>query len=614
MVDGDSNARDDVFVYKVGGGTQIYDQLDGATERVSVASTGAQADGASSEPSISGDGRYVAFGSSASNLVSGDTNGAADVFVHDRVTGATTRVSVGGSGAQANNSSGSPSISADGRYVAFGSSASNLVGGDTNAADDIFVRDRSAATTTRVSVGSAGAQANAPSRSAAISGNGGFVAFDSAASNLVGDDTNSAGDAFVRSLGGATTTRVSVTSGGGQANETSSSPSISSDGSRIAFASSAALASGDENGGGDIYVRDRAANQTTWATAWAANQGWTSGGTSSSPAISANGRYVALALHSDVQIDDLNGAYDIYEYDLATGAWKQISRDEVRAGNKASDSPSLSADGKRAAFESSATNFYLDTNGLQDIFVHEWVGAPVTDGAQSQAVTTPDGADDQPGLGPCSVGKPATPTSQSPAQPSSSDSADNQTALLLLQPPSFCLIRPIPPPCLFCFPDDDAEGKPWPVPPPVFPDPPDDEQPGGPVITVYRGVNGKKNADRVFNKPSLSPSSFQLDPDGVSTYRRSTLPPTQPYMVPFHVQLPRPDASEGPVIEIPNCMATYTPQFATGHWSINCIPRDDTDTTLAHRAKTPPIRQWIKCDRNYTLKPGENGCIDDWTG
>jgi Tol biopolymer transport system component len=368
MVDGDSNGRDDVFV---------YDQVGGATARVSVDSTGAQANGPSSEPSIAGDGRYVAFGSSASNLVSGDTNGAADVFVHDRTTGATTRVSVDGSGAQANKSSGSPSISADGRYVAFGSSASNLVGGDTNAADDIFVRDRSAATTTRVSVDSAGAQANAPSRSAAISGNGGFVAFDSAASNLVGADTNSVSDVFVRSLGGATTTRVSVTSGGGQANGTSSSPSISSDGGRIAFASSAALASGDGNGGGDIYVRDRAANQTTWATGWAANQGWTTGGTSSSPSISANGRYVALALHSDVQIDDLNRARDIYEYDLATGAWAHISRDDVRgAGNKVSDSPSLSADGKRAAFESSATNFYLDTNGVQDHLRARVVGRP----------------------------------------------------------------------------------------------------------------------------------------------------------------------------------------------------------------------------------------------
>jgi hypothetical protein len=302
-----------------------------------------------------------------------------------------------------------------------------------------------------------------------MSGNGGFVAFDSSASNLVGTDTNAAGDVFVRRLGGATTTRVSLTTGGGQASGTSSSPSISSDGSRVAFASSAALASGDQNGGGDIYVRDRAVNQTTWATGWAANQGWTTGGTSSSPAISANGRYVALALHSDVQIDDLNRARDIYEYDLATGAWAHISRDEVRAGNKASDLPSLSADGKLTAFESSATNFYLDTNDLQDIFVHEWLGVPLTDGAQSEAETTADaGGPDGLGLRPCSVGTPATPTSQPPEQPSRSDTADNQTALLLLPPHLSCKIKPIPrvpPICRFswsCFgslPDGGGTGE-----------------------------------------------------------------------------------------------------------------------------------------------------------
>ena len=124
----------------------------GDTTRVSVASDGAQGNGYSYHPSISADGRYVAFESDASNLVSGDTNGARDVFVHDRQGGGTTRVSVASDGAQGNGGSAHPSISADGRYVAFQSDASNLVSGDTNGWSDIFVYDRQTGQTTRVSV------------------------------------------------------------------------------------------------------------------------------------------------------------------------------------------------------------------------------------------------------------------------------------------------------------------------------------------------------------------------------------------------------------------------------------------------------------------------------
>jgi hypothetical protein len=131
-----------------------------ATERVSVSSAGAQATAplGSSAPSVSADGRYVAFASDATNLITGDTNGNRDVFVRDRATGATQRVSVSSNGAQGDFASSFPSISADGRYVAFESLAFNLVAGDTNSAADIFVRDREAGATGRVSVSSAGAQ------------------------------------------------------------------------------------------------------------------------------------------------------------------------------------------------------------------------------------------------------------------------------------------------------------------------------------------------------------------------------------------------------------------------------------------------------------------------
>jgi Tol biopolymer transport system component len=182
LVDGDTNGVDDIFV---------SDLAAFSTSRVSLTSAGGQVGGASYEPAISADGRYVAFRSAASGIVAGDSNGVADVFVRDRTAGTTERVSVDGAGGQANGASYVPSVSADGRYVAFQSAASNLVGGDTNGADDVFVRDRTAGTTIRVSVGAGGVQANGASGSPAMSANGGFVAFDSSASNLVGSDTNS---------------------------------------------------------------------------------------------------------------------------------------------------------------------------------------------------------------------------------------------------------------------------------------------------------------------------------------------------------------------------------------------------------------------------------------
>jgi Tol biopolymer transport system component len=338
----DTNHVDDVFV---------YDRTTFESSRVSVSSIGLEATGASGDPAITADGRYVAFRSSASNLVAGDTNAADDVFLHDRLARTTERVSVSASGTQATGPSTEPAISGDGRYVAFRSSAANLVSGDTNEADDVFLRDRTSGTTTRVSVGPSAVQANAGSTAPAVSANGGVVAFESTASNLVAGDTNSASDVFIRNVPAASTTRVSLSSGGAQGSGASSGPSISFDGARIAFQSTAAFASGDSNAGSDIYVRDRSANTTFWATKWAADSGWTTGGTSSSPAISGDARYVALVLHSDVHVRDVNRARDIYEYDLLNDLWAFVSSDDVNGpGNKASDSPTLSADATYSGF------------------------------------------------------------------------------------------------------------------------------------------------------------------------------------------------------------------------------------------------------------------------
>ena len=249
LVPGDTNGASDIFV---------HDRQTGTTERVSVASDGTQANNESYDSAISDDGRYVAFSSDATNLVSGDTNGYTDVFVHDRQTGETERVSVASNGSQANNESQSPTISRDGRFVAFNSYASNLIPGGTNGTTDIFVHDRQTGTTERISIASDGSQANGGSSSAAISSDGHFVAFASYASNLVPDDTNSMQDIFLHDRQSGETIRVSIASDGTQANNYSENPAVSEDGRYVAFVSQASnLVPGDTNGHEDIFVKDR---------------------------------------------------------------------------------------------------------------------------------------------------------------------------------------------------------------------------------------------------------------------------------------------------------------------------------------------------------------------
>ena len=287
----------------------------GVIGRVSVDSSATQGNDHSHAPRISADGRYVAFSSMASNLVTGDTNGDTDVFVHDRSTGDTTRVSVDSSATQGNDHSHEPSISADGRYVAFSSMASNLVTGDTNGATDIFVHDRTTGTTTRVSVDSSATQGNDHSYEPSISADGRYVAFWSDASNLVTGDTNGLKDVFVHDRSTGTTTRVSVDSGGNQGNNYSCAPSISSDGRYVAFYSIASnLVTGDTNGDVDVFVHNRSTDTTT--RVFLDSSGTQSNGHSYSPSISADGRYVAFYSYATNLVSgDTNGVRDIFVTD-----------------------------------------------------------------------------------------------------------------------------------------------------------------------------------------------------------------------------------------------------------------------------------------------------------
>jgi Tol biopolymer transport system component len=259
LVSGDTNSAFDIFV---------RDLTQSLTTRVSLASNGAQANGGSYHCTISADGRHVAFASDAANLVPGDTNGTQDVFVHERGSGMTARVSVDSSGAQASGRSTHPVLSADGRFVAFVSEAPDLVTGDTNGVADIFVHDRQSGQTRRVSVGPAGGQANAPSGAPAISADGSRVAFQSDASNLLLGDTNGTTDTFLHDLATGRTERLSVDSDGVQGNAQSGMPSISADGRLACFQSAAGnLVKGDSNGVPDVFVRDRECGVSIYCTA-----------------------------------------------------------------------------------------------------------------------------------------------------------------------------------------------------------------------------------------------------------------------------------------------------------------------------------------------------------
>ncbi|MEO7731487.1 MAG: Ig-like domain-containing protein [Kofleriaceae bacterium] len=310
LVSGDTNGATDIY---------LYDRGDRTVTWISQSSAGAPGNAASRKPQISADGRFVAFESIASTLVAGDSNATIDVFRHDRITGETVRVSVATGGGQATGTSIDPRISDDGNRVAFTSTAFDLVANDANGATDIFVRDLVAGTTTRVSVGTTGGEGDLGAVEPAISGDGRFVAFTSAATNLTPGDTNHVSDVFVRDLAGATTTRVSVSSTGGEANSSSLRAALSQDGRFISFLSSATnLVTGGSGFGTQVYVRDGQAQTTTRPVASPSVQ---------RARLSGDGRYLAIQDGSGVQICDRFAANTVTPPGASAWRWPSWSRD-----------------------------------------------------------------------------------------------------------------------------------------------------------------------------------------------------------------------------------------------------------------------------------------------
>lgn len=380
----------------------------GRTERVSVSSTGAEANGGSAYlNAISADGTVIAFASIANNLVPGDTNGTWDVFVRDLATGVTERVSVSTDGSEANGLSAHPSISADGRYVAFSSGASNLVAGDTNGFGDVFVHDRETGATTRVSLAHDGTEGNGNSGNfgPSLSADGRYVTYSSTASNLVPGDTNGGDvqwdqDAFVYDRETGEVERVSVASDGTQTNARARSiaETISADGRYVAFSSNAAnLVDGDANGVYDLFLHDRSTGRTERISV--SSHGVEGNNHSQSAALSTDGRYVAFSSDaSNLVPSDTNGTWDVFVHDRSTGVTERVSvagsGAEGQGGSGPprlnSTSPRISADGRFVLFQSAAPNLVPgDSNEMRDVFVHDRVTgltervSVADDGAQS---------------------------------------------------------------------------------------------------------------------------------------------------------------------------------------------------------------------------------------
>jgi hypothetical protein len=385
LVPADTNNNSDIFV---------RDRLTEITTRISVNSTGNQGNFNAFNPAISADGRFVTFESNSTNLVAADTNNTSDIFLHDRLNGSTTRVSVDSTGQEGDRPSLNPSISADGRFVAFESNSTNLVAGDSNNNSDIFVRDIFTEITTRISVNSTGNQGNIGSFNPSISADGRFVAFDSLADNLVAADTNSTRDIFVYDIQTNTTTRVSVNSSGNQGNFGSISAVISADGRFVAFQSNASnLVAVDTNGTSDIFVHDSLTNTTSMASM--NSTGDRANRSSFKASISADGRFVAFdSLAENLSAADTNGTNDIFVRDRDTATTTRISvNSEGQGADITSFNPAISGTGNVIAFDSFATNLVpQDTNSSRDVFISHPVA--VSSGTSENDTLIGSAADD----------------------------------------------------------------------------------------------------------------------------------------------------------------------------------------------------------------------------
>jgi Tol biopolymer transport system component len=335
-----------------------------ATWLVSTTADGQAGNNVSNYPSISDDGRYIAFESAASNLVAGDTNGVTDIFVHDRQSNTITRVSLGVGGAEANAASSSAKISGDGRHVVYLSTATNLAAGITNGRQHVFVYDRVMGTTACVSVSSSGTPASDNSFSPAISSNGRYVVFESYATNLAGTDADAVADVFLRDRGAdyndtaGVTTLISANTSGTQPTGESRFPAISRNGLFVSFAATGmTLVNGGASSARDIYLWDL--NRNTLERISVASSALANGDSSYS-SISDDGNTVAFAsLATNLVSGDTNAKQDVFVRNRQTGITTRVSLSDSEAQSGYDSSfPVISANGRYVGFVSESSALY----------------------------------------------------------------------------------------------------------------------------------------------------------------------------------------------------------------------------------------------------------------
>lgn len=410
LVTGDSNGYRDVL---------LHDRVTGTLERVSLTSSGAEPTGDSQHPALSDDGRMVAFQSFAFNLAAGDSNGAWDVFVTDRVTRLTTLVSAAANGTIGNGPSVQPSISGDGTRIAFASTASNLVPSDTNGVQDVFVRNLQTGTIRLVSRLPQGALGNANSRRPALSGNGRWIAFESLSSNLVAGSGQNGASILVADLATGALELVSVSNFGVPANNSSSIPCISRDGSRIAFLSRANNLAVVAQFSNNAYLRDRAAGNVMLVSASA--DGLPATAASIALSLSDNGNFAAHSSPAPLTPGHSGNGFDTFLFEVASRRTIRTSVPLVVPGEPnqsgANEVGGISDDGLWTLFASNASNLLPNDpfDSFADVFLRdtrtEWFRDRDLDrfgvASESQLVPFPQGQDYSLSSGDCDDTRPA---------------------------------------------------------------------------------------------------------------------------------------------------------------------------------------------------------------
>lgn len=364
LVPSDTNFDFDIY---------LRDRQLGTTTCVSVDGMGVPA-GQAYSAMISADGKFVVFDSGASTLFPGDTNGTTDVFVRDLEAGTTFRISTPLGGAGSGGGGTSPAISGDGRYVVFSSFATDLIAADSNSLEDVFLRDRQAGTTVRISRGPAPgfAETDSGSDMPSISEDGSKISFRSFATNLVSPATDGTSHIFVYDVAGGTIELVSQSTGGDRGDFDSMQSRLTANGSHVIFDSSAGnLVAGDDmNFEGDVFVRDLAAGTTIRVSQ--ASNGDKQNGLASGPAISRDGRYVAFSSTGDNLAPEATGATgNLYVRDLVTGQTRIITVgiDGMEGDDATWGAPAFVENGAGIVFESAANNLIAgDTLTSHDIF------------------------------------------------------------------------------------------------------------------------------------------------------------------------------------------------------------------------------------------------------